>query len=392
MACLIKAPDSSGKGCVTFTTPERDNAIYKDPALRAAVEKLKDRYLIGLHHNWHDHDFAYDPLFDFSMAGEGDLIERDGKAFPFVPIDACNFVPPCFHKPLETEHFWDVLNVSRAVNFKGIPEFFDAIRNIYDRGRFLRVLYLCPVPPAESDGSSLHDIRQRYEAMFSTTERRYFNLITMEWDYPFPLDLETLAFFYRASRVYAHAAPDERRCRIAGYAWTSKMPVVCRANVASILPSTLRRRPFWFKFDEPNGMADAILAACECDATDPESSNVVDAFRAEKSVVRLNSYLDDLAFSRAYRMSHCPINATALDIRLARHHLPNGNERNRVDQSLQEFCEDLFFRDEASLAAVSVARDPETTLANADLLPGVKRRDAEKSARSLLRRMFSANK
>ena len=43
--------------------------------MRAAIEAIKDRYLIGLHHNWHDWEFRYDPLFDFSMAGEGDLRE-----------------------------------------------------------------------------------------------------------------------------------------------------------------------------------------------------------------------------------------------------------------------------------------------------------------------------
>ena len=96
MACLIKAPDAHGKGCVSFTTPERDNLIRKNPKIRAAVEALKPRYFVGLHHNWHDHEFAYDPLFDFSMAGDGDLIERDGKPFERIALDACNFSPAYF--------------------------------------------------------------------------------------------------------------------------------------------------------------------------------------------------------------------------------------------------------------------------------------------------------
>ncbi len=198
MACLIKAPDGGGKGCVSFTTPERDQVINKDSDVRGAIESLKERYLIGLHHNWHDHAFVYDPLFDFSMAGDGDLIERDGRPFARIPLDACNFAPACFTPRQDgLEPFWDVLNVSRAVFFKGIPEFFQAIRTIYDRGRLIRVLHICPVPPPSKNGThtNLLDIRQRYEAAFSPDERQLFTLLTMEWDYPFPLDLETLAFF-----------------------------------------------------------------------------------------------------------------------------------------------------------------------------------------------------
>ncbi len=296
MACLIRAPDTAGKGCVSFTTPERDQVILKDQAARAAVQALKRRYLVGLHHNWHDHDFAYDPLFDFSLAGDGDLIERNGRAFPRVALDACNFAPSCFAPRGQGEEpFWDVLNVSRAVFFKGIPEFFQAIRAIYDRGRYIRVLHLCPVPKPDEAGTALHDIRQRYEAVFAPHERRFFNLMTMDWDYPFPLDLETLAFFYRASRVYVHSAQDERRCRVAAYAWASGIPVVARENVASIVPPALRRRPFWFAFDRADELADAIIAAIDHPGGDVGWDEVSGEFSEASSVARLESFLADLA-------------------------------------------------------------------------------------------------
>src|SRR3954468_22280128 len=118
MACLLKAPEGSLKGCVVFTTQERDLVISKSAELRAFVEVLKQRYVIGLHHNWHDHQFHYDPLFDFSMAGEGDLVGADGKGFARVPMDACTFAPSCYSAP-RGEPFWDILYVARAVAFKG---------------------------------------------------------------------------------------------------------------------------------------------------------------------------------------------------------------------------------------------------------------------------------
>lgn len=358
MACLIKAPDASGKGCVSFTTPERDNLIKKNARVRASIEALKARYLIGLHHNWHDDAFDYDPLFDFSMAGEGDLIERNNREFARIGIDACNFAPSFFGSVPRTTFHWDVLNVSRAVAFKGIPEFLRAIRAIYDRGRKIRVLYLCPVPAAEANGTTLHDIRKMYETLFAPNERQLFNLMTMEWDYPFPLDLETLAFFYRSSRIYVHPAPDERRCRTAAYAWAGRMPVVARENVGSILPVSLRRAPFLYEFGGSIEMADAILRALDQASDDPRWTDAADEFSGAASAKRLSGFLDDLASSRGQRMSRHPINISKLDIRLGRHHM-DGLGPNGVPQDLASFCTSLAELDNAGIRSAADAADPE---------------------------------
>jgi glycosyltransferase involved in cell wall biosynthesis len=366
MACLIKAPDSAGKGCVSFTTPERDQLINKDPHVRAAIEALKGRFLIGLHHNWHDHAFAYDPLFDFSLAGDEDLIERDGRLFARVPLDACNFAPACFTpRPQGIEPFWDVLNISRAVFFKGVPEFFQAIRAIYDRGRFIRVLYLCPVPPPSKEGTHLHDIRQRYEAVFSPEERRFFTLMSMEWDYPFPLDMDTLAFFYRASRVYVQPSPQERRCRVAAYAWATGIPVVARENVASIVPPDLRRRPFWFAFDDAGQMADAILDAIDHATGDRQWNDVSSEFRSERSAQRLFAALAEMTSSRGGGVSSQPINLSRMDVRLGRHHLPPMG-LNNIPQSLTRFCTKLRLMTDAELADCAGQNDPELALTRGD--------------------------
>lgn len=362
MACLIKVPDGTGKGCLSFTTQERDQLISRDSGLRAAVEAVKARFVVGLHHNWHDHSFSYDPLFDFSMAGDGDLIERDGVPFARAPIDACNFTPDCFGAS-RTEPFWDVLKVARAVAFKGIPEFLQALRQIYDRGRPIRVLYLCPVPPPDRGGTTLHDIRQRYEALFTPDERRLFTLLTMEWDYPFPLDMEALAFFYRASRIFVHSAPEERRCRTAAYAWTSKMPVVGGANVASILPSSCRGEPFWFRCDgDPKGLADAILRALACRSDNISWDGVQSEFRGPESARRLSEFLDRLAAAAGTRMSCQPVNVSRLDIRLGRHHFGR-SAPNDVPQDLRTFVDYLLTAPFEELGTMMERSDPELAIA-----------------------------
>src|SRR4051795_1647961 len=260
MACLLKAPEPSAKGVLVFTTQERDNVIGDDDELRASIESLKDRWVIGLHHNWHDHEFTRDPLFDFSMAGEGDLV---GDPVPLVTLDACNFVPPEFHPG--GEPFWDLLYVARPVFFKGLDHFLDAVRELYDRGRRDRVMCVCPMPeydPAE-EATVFYGLEDAYLERFDRAERRLFTLLTLRSDYPFPLALPTLAHLYRSSRVFAHFAPDERRCRVAGYAWASHRPVVAQASVGSLLPEADRRAPAFWEVAAPEAFPERLVESLD---------------------------------------------------------------------------------------------------------------------------------
>ena len=262
MACILKAHSSVSCGVLVVTTQERDHQLRNNPELRKAIEGLKDRYLIGLHHNWHDWKFKYDALFDFSMAGDGDLIEVDGKEVPRIPMDACNFVQDTFH-PGKGEKFWDILYVARAVNFKRIPEFFDAIRRLYDSGKRYRVLFICPVPPYDpnEEKTVFYKIRDVYDKMFSENEKDFFTLLTIEYRYPFPFDLDTLAHFYRSSKVFVHTADDERRCRVAAYAWASGLPVVGMDCVGGLLPLEARRSPYMFECKRYADFPDQIIKA-----------------------------------------------------------------------------------------------------------------------------------
>ena len=60
MACLIKAPAHSAKGVLAITTQERDRLVFEFKDVRQQLGKLKEKYLIGLHHNWHDYSLNYD--------------------------------------------------------------------------------------------------------------------------------------------------------------------------------------------------------------------------------------------------------------------------------------------------------------------------------------------
>lgn len=362
MACLIKPPNGQQLGCVSFTTPERDLFMRSDATTLAAIESLKQRYIVGLHHNWHDFDFVYDPIFDFSMAGESDLIERSGRKFPRTSIDCCNFVPQPFFQPRNSQQFWDVLNVTREAYFKGHAEFLDAIRAIYDRGRRLRVLHLCPVQRAKPGENAIPEIRRLHEAMFSMEERRSFTLITMDWDHPRPLDLDTLSFFYRSSGVFVHTAPDERRCRIAAYAWANQMPVVARDNVASILPQELRVPPFYFGYAQSDALPDAILTAVDSHPANGDWRGVLENFRPQNAAARLSDFLDKLAADRGQTMSAVPINPSHMDFRLGRHHIATMSGPNELTQTVTSFCHELLSHSDEELAQISRQEYPENVL------------------------------
>ncbi|MCH4544438.1 hypothetical protein MK632_01390 [Rhizobium changzhiense] len=362
MACFLKAPEGDSKGCVVFTTPERDNVVRSSAGTRATLERLKKRYLVGLHHNWHDYSFRYDPLFDFSMAGDGDLIEVNNAPFARIPLDACNFSPDCFLQPRATEPFWDILYVARAVAFKGIPELFATVRALYDTGHMYRVLFICPTQK-KTELPGIANLREHFEAMFSPRERQLFTLLTLDWDYPFPLDLHTLAFFYRNSRIFLHPAPEERRCRTAAYAWAGGMPVVANEHVASILPADFHKPPYLFKYENSSDIPYAVISALNyVETSNSDWSAVSGEFSGITSAAKVDAMLAKIAaVSGRGRMSSHAIVTTGLDIRLGRHHLLAVGG-NRIGYSIEEFCNVLMNSSDDILVKCLHEADPEIAL------------------------------
>jgi glycosyltransferase involved in cell wall biosynthesis len=358
MACLLKAPGASGKGVLVLTTQERDNVIAADPALRSAIEALKSRWLIGLHHNWHDHEFKRDPLFDFSMAGEGDLI---GDPVPLVTLDACNFVPEEFQPG--GEPFWDLLYVARPVFFKGLDHFLDAVRALYDQGRRDRVLCLCPMPPYDpaEEATVFFGLEDSYLERFSREERQRFTLLTIRRDYPFPLDLPTLAHFYRSSRAFAHFAPDERRCRVAAYAWASGMPVIGTEAVGSLLPEPLRVPPAFTEVSGADEYAPRIAEVLDTAYDAAGHTGAAEYFSHASTVRSLCDQLDAL-FPGEGLADPGGYSTTGLGIRLGRHHgLSSGP--NRVPMSVSGLAAALGADEDTVAGAVASEPDPELAVA-----------------------------
>lgn len=364
MACILKAPTTKSKGILIFTTQERDNLILKDFLLQENIIKLKDKWVIGLHHNWHDYNFDYNPLFDFSMAGQGDLIERNKRKYKLVDMDACNFVPD-FFKSNHGEKFWDILYVARAVNFKKIPEFFKCVRELYNHKHNFRILFICPIPPydKENEKTTFYNIRKVYDKLFSEEEKDLFTLLTIDYRYPFPLDLETLAFFYRSSKIFVHFADDEKRCRVAAYAWASGLPVIGMSCIGSLLPEKMRLEPYFYQVDSYSHFPSKIIFCLKQIKTQQKKSNIQTEklFKDQYTLLTLEKKIRRIFKSMG--LFYCEKNMYEHDLglRLGRHH-ELGSGQNTVNMKMTTFIEFLL-KNQANIAEIiGDSKDPESVI------------------------------
>ncbi len=322
MACILKAPTNDSKGIIAFTTPERDLALSLDDRWKKEIEKIKDRWLVGIHHHAHDLFFKYDPLYDFHLAGETDLVEISGKKFPITNMDCCNFVPSYFNKSTN-EKFWDILYVARAVRFKKIPDFFYAIRKLYDQGHMYRVLLISPIDEADSTRGryAYSNIRGLYDEMFSKEEQKLFNFMTLNFNYPYPFDMPTLAHFYKSSKIFLHSADDERRCRVAAYGWAAGMPVVGGENVGLLLPKELQKPPYFYKAECYKDLARLAKDALDDYEKNPDMTAVRKVVAEDYTKDILINKLKEILPNEYINEDRSLYSLEHLDIRLGMHHL-----------------------------------------------------------------------
>ena len=337
MACLLKTPKENSPGIVSFTTQE-ELLIRNNKKNLDLFKRLKNSYITCLHFNWHNFDYYPDQLFDIHFAGKDDLIIKNKLKINLFPLDACNFCPSYFEYR-GGEKYWDILYIARSVFFKGIPDFFNSIRLAYDQGKFYRVLFLCPVPPDKRNEYKL--LRREFEKLFTLKERSYFNFLPLFEDYPFFFDLETLSHFYKNAKIFVHTAPDERRCRVAAYAFSCGIPVVGKENVGSILNDNFKKEPIFFEVINDDFCTQIELALAQNqyprDEINIESMNM---FKASFSKIKMKTMFKDYFEARGFQIKgkwFCE----ELNLRLGSH-FGLGKGPNLYPKSIEGFLIDLM--------------------------------------------------
>jgi glycosyltransferase involved in cell wall biosynthesis len=342
MACILKLP-GKGKGAVSFTTQEL-SVIQQSNNTQQKMQAMRVKWASGLHHNWHNYGYGRPAMFDFELAGNGDL----GSFKPAVPMDACNFVPDEFSQNINTHKHWDILNVARPVAFKRINVMYDVIRQLYDRGVMARVLLLIPTD-ASVDFQNFLEV---YMKKFNFDERRLFNLISPTHDYPFTYDTSTIAFLYHSSKIFLHCADQERRCRTVANAMAAGLPTVCSKDPASIIPTPRYKEPYLYLVNNDNEYTKCIIKALK-EYKGP--NDPVDDFVPTHTVKKIAKHLAPICGADEPNL----INGRNLDIRLGRHHGISIGP-NKVNYTVDEFIDKL--NDIVKVTSVFWSEDPERIL------------------------------
>jgi len=133
-----------------------------------------------------------------------------------------------------------------------------------------------------------------------------------------------------------HTADDERRCRVAAYAWASGLPVVGMDCVGGLLPPEARRPPYLFQPKRHADFPDQIVKAISSPSTQDWDQALMRATFAESCTPdTLDQWLSRMAERRglAYQAGH--LSRANLSIRLGRHHNgvagPNSLKANLLD-------------------------------------------------------------
>lgn len=383
MACIIKTPTKNSKGVIIFTDLERDQSIGKDKILQEKILSLKDKWLVGMHHNWTRFDSMYNYIFDFAM-----YLESYSGKLPLIPLAACNFVPEYF-KPSENEKFWDILYVARAVRFKNIPDFFQSVRKLYDSDKKYRVLFICPIPTYKwkDRKSTFYNVREVYDEMFSEEEKDFFTLLTTNYRDPFPFDKETLAYFFRSSRIFVHASNREKQGRVAGYAWACGMPVVGLSCIGMPLPDKLKTKPYFYEAksynDFPKLIEEAIKTNENGQSLGSSWPEVIKYFNLQSSQDKLDKELERLFKKNNLNYESKKIFSGNLGIRIARHHNIDQPNANSLEMPLLKLV-DILLNNIPILQHLSLSiGDPEIALVK--MFPTVKKETLIEKAQRMLK-------
>jgi len=356
MACILALPNGERKGIVSITTSEI-NQIMNNDAISPEARSLKKSFYLGLHHNWHPVDFRLPIEFDFHFLESRDLIFAQNDAL-LLEMDACNFTPQSFSKP-RNNPTWDLLIVGRSTSFKRPFKTLEVVRDLYDQGHLLKILWICPMNLDNSDDRA---VAEAYENLFTTAEMENFTLLNPASNNPFTFSREELALFYLSSKIYVHFADTETRCRTAAYAFCAGMPVVGNSVIANILPMRLATEPTFYQVRNDDYVK-PILSALSKPRTIMQL-DCKEVLSEERSILRfVNSINNGLKPTSIFEKHD--IFSADLDIRLGAAHL-GIKSSNSSSLTLKEFIVGLQISEVLSVLNKNVIKSmqPERELEN----------------------------
>ena len=227
MAHIFKKPSNGQNGIIVLSHQETGR-IENNPDLYPMVNKLLDKYFIGVHYGGFSFGAHMPQFCHFYMGRDSvtDIKQRFPGAF-HIPMASAQFTSTKFSYNPDVSKYWDIINVSRNAKIKKLDTFFQEVKKIYEAGYKYKILLVCASRKEETEQDHFVNIADVYYEMFTDEEREWFTLLRLSKDLEFKgLSKTQLAYLYQASKVSTLFSPQEGSPGVIPEALLTKLPVV----------------------------------------------------------------------------------------------------------------------------------------------------------------------
>lgn len=316
MAKILATP-GSGRGLLSLTSVEVSRITSEDLVL---LRSLEADWAVVCHPNYFDFNFQSRNFIDGYLAHR--TIFRTSQANdPIFEINCLNFVPTIFHSALGSA-IYDFCHVTRLAPNKGTQELIDVVAQSLSAIPDLTGVIVVSVP-----GMRPHAADKFRRWVNSKIPRRYRNqldLVTLDYNLPYPHSRRFVASLYRASKIHLNLNPHEKHGRAQAYALASGMPIVGMPNLSELVHPPFRAAPHYFLATEKRLFSTKIgeaLESCRSSRDSTEREAFAQAWRSTNALSTLGPRVANLGVTDPHWFG----DPEDWIHSLAKHHLPATN-------------------------------------------------------------------
>lgn len=256
MVLLWKHNNNNVKGIIIFTHKELSKKFIN-------YYTLKKKYIIGVHIGcWFQ--CSIPDYVDFIMSSPNQLLSKNDIKVKIIPYNSRNFLPIYFDKynnksiktiinsinelhkyskyPLPDNlinnihnikfnnniKYWDIITVAKPCYVKKLDCFLYSIKQIFDLGRYIKILIISPVSPNEyKSPNEFHNIIEIIYNYFTPEQQQYITLFRPDTGCNEGVDNKYLYPFYQWSKIFCFYTEFEGESRVTHEALCCGLPVVC---------------------------------------------------------------------------------------------------------------------------------------------------------------------
>jgi hypothetical protein len=330
MASIIKKPSKTSKGVIAIT-----NLDLKSLKNLNLLKEIKKKYILLYHPNYYDYNFKNNGIFDGFLAIKSIFNLKDDTPDKILNFNCHNFSPPSFYYE-ENKKNYDFISLTKLQDDKNIYSLFSVVKKVLKINKKIKGIVILSVPGKRPNTND--KLIRNYKNYFSIEERDRFEMISLDYNYPYPLNIETISFFYRNSKVLLNTHLKEKHGRAQSYALACQMPIVGFKNLSYLVEKKFRKKPFYYISDNYNekNLIKLLLEAIKF-------YNIKK--NKKKNLLLAKQFMYEISFLKLKKMLMRKYNLDEknwtkfkdLDRRLASHHLGLLNTPGVYFQTIDEF-------------------------------------------------------